>query len=205
MKSTSKGYVPKIPTTQLAVSTYNGLCCTPSLRSWELKAMSMNTSIKSSGSIAGWSMQFRRNKRRWQHHKIAWNELDAYRWLQWSSWGPSWWHICWVSAQLFNGRRKTHKISTDVYNYIGIHGKWLRGHRKSIISEELSTLNSDMATSHKTLHITCLHQGAHLKNKLTRIKCDELENFAPSPLNFTRIWLEVGRFLFSICSEMRLI
>ena len=53
-KSISKGYAPKIPT-QWAVSTYNGLCRARNQRSTVLKAKteSMDTSIKSSGSIAG--------------------------------------------------------------------------------------------------------------------------------------------------------
>ena len=54
-KSISKGYAPKILTTQWAVSTYNGLCRTRNQRSAVLKAKteSMDTSIKSYGSIAG--------------------------------------------------------------------------------------------------------------------------------------------------------
>ena len=54
-KSILKGYVPKIPTTQWAVSTYNGLCHTRNQRSTVLKAKteSMDTSIRSFESIAG--------------------------------------------------------------------------------------------------------------------------------------------------------
>ena len=54
-KSISKGYVPKISTTQWVVLTYNGLCHTRSQHSAVLKAKIeyMNTSVKSSGSIAG--------------------------------------------------------------------------------------------------------------------------------------------------------
>ena len=53
-KSISKGYAPKIPT-QWAVSTYNGLCRARNQHSAVLKAKteSMDTSIKSCGSIAG--------------------------------------------------------------------------------------------------------------------------------------------------------
>ena len=48
--------ISKIPTTQWAVSTYNGLCRARSQRSAILKAVSMNTPMKSSGSIAGWRL-----------------------------------------------------------------------------------------------------------------------------------------------------
>ena len=58
------------------------------------KTESMNTSIKSSGSIAGWRLVvLGKTIEGGSTTKIAWNKLDACGGLQWSSWGLSWWRI----------------------------------------------------------------------------------------------------------------